>query len=159
MRPVDSAGDLVELVLEGAVEDGHPRRDLLSEDARVQATEAANRAEAVVLATGERHRACPVGLDPELPGRDPECLSGGGEDDRRTRRRGRALFERPRCLPRGHPADLNPRNLDAFRDAGRRARERESDEDDQRDPEHREDGAAAQHDGAASTAARDRAKD
>ncbi len=62
--------DLLESELERGVGDGDPGEDLCSEEARVDPSEPADRAEAASLATGGRDRAAPVRLDPELVRRE-----------------------------------------------------------------------------------------
>ena len=96
------------VVPERGVVDAHRRRDVGAEDARLEPAVAAERAEAVALATRGLDRGRPVDGEAELARRQPPRAVAGREDDGCRGDGGRAALELGLRLRRRHPETSTP---------------------------------------------------
>ena len=117
-RRVHLAGDPVEDVLQRRVVDRRRRRQIRTEDAHVQAAEAAQGTEPLALTSSVVDRQAPVRPNAELVRAQPPDVAPGSERHGHVLEGGPLLAEPRLRLAGSHPADVDTGDAHAVREAG-----------------------------------------
>jgi hypothetical protein len=126
---VHRSRDLAEHVLERGVLDLRARRDVGAEEAEIEPAEAADRPEAGALVLDGVDGRGPVGADSQLLRAQLPAAAGRAKLDGNVLERVRPALEEGARLRRREPTDVDARDVDACREALRRAGERQPDDD------------------------------